>query len=42
MVFLAAALPYRMHVEEKALVEAFGLEYSTYSKETKRLVPGIY
>ena len=42
LVFPTAALLYRIHVEEKALVEAFGPEYSIYSKETKRLVPGIY
>jgi protein-S-isoprenylcysteine O-methyltransferase Ste14 len=37
-----AALLYRIHVEEMALKEAFGQEYLDYSKETKRLIPGIY
>jgi protein-S-isoprenylcysteine O-methyltransferase Ste14 len=37
-----AALLYRMHVEEEALRGAFGAEYVEYSRETKRLVPGIY
>jgi len=38
----AAALLYRIHVEEVALAEAFGEEYAAYSKATKRLVPGVY
>jgi protein-S-isoprenylcysteine O-methyltransferase Ste14 len=37
-----ATLLYRIHVEETALTEAFGAEYAEYSRETKRLVPGIY
>jgi len=37
-----AALLYRIHVEEKALNEAFGAEYADYSRQTKRLIPGIY
>jgi protein-S-isoprenylcysteine O-methyltransferase Ste14 len=37
-----AALLYRIHVEEAALNEAFGARYAAYSKETKRLIPGIY
>ena len=37
-----AALMYRIHVEEAALNEAFGAEYAEYSRETKRLVPGVY
>jgi protein-S-isoprenylcysteine O-methyltransferase Ste14 len=37
-----AALIYRIHVEERALQEAFGEEYVEYSKVTKRLVPGVY
>jgi protein-S-isoprenylcysteine O-methyltransferase Ste14 len=36
------ALLYRIHVEEIALREHFGDEYVDYSRETKRLVPGIY
>lgn len=37
-----AALLYRIHVEESALQEAFGAEYVSYSRRTKRLIPGIY
>ena len=36
------AVIYRMHVEEIALREAFGEEYTAYSKVTSRLVPGLY
>jgi protein-S-isoprenylcysteine O-methyltransferase Ste14 len=42
MVPTTAALLYRIHVEEIALREAFGAEYTDYSKSTKRLIPGIY
>ncbi len=38
---LVAAL-YRMHVEEDALVRAFGSEYAEYAKHTKRLIPKVY
>jgi protein-S-isoprenylcysteine O-methyltransferase Ste14 len=38
----AAALIYRIQVEEMALREAFGEEYVQYSRVTKRLVPGVY
>jgi protein-S-isoprenylcysteine O-methyltransferase Ste14 len=37
----AAAL-YRMYVEEKALVQAFGSEYIDYRKTTHRLIPKLY
>jgi protein-S-isoprenylcysteine O-methyltransferase Ste14 len=36
------ALFYRIHVEESALHEAFGEEYAAYSRETKRLLPGVF
>lgn len=39
--FSVAAL-YRMHVEERALREAFGEAYITYSSSTKRLIPKLY
>jgi protein-S-isoprenylcysteine O-methyltransferase Ste14 len=39
--FIMAAL-YRIHVEERALGEAFGDEYLNYSRSTKRLIPKIY
>ena len=37
-----AALLYRIHVEEAVLLEAFAEEYLAYSRETKRLIPGIF
>lgn len=37
-----AVMLYRIHVEEEALVKAFGAEYRDYARETKRLVPGVY
>ncbi|MDQ3817607.1 MAG: isoprenylcysteine carboxylmethyltransferase family protein [Acidobacteriota bacterium] len=39
--FVVAAA-YRMHVEERALREAFGDEYIAYSRSTKRLIPKVY
>ncbi|MFY9747909.1 MAG: isoprenylcysteine carboxylmethyltransferase family protein [Acidobacteriaceae bacterium] len=36
------AVLYRIHVEEQALLGAFGAEYAEYSRTTKRLIPGIY
>ena len=36
------ALIYRMEVEERALVQALGSEYSVYQTRTKRLIPGIW
>jgi protein-S-isoprenylcysteine O-methyltransferase Ste14 len=38
----SAAILYRIHVEEIALREHFGTEYIDYSRETRRLIPGIY
>ena len=38
--FLVAS--YRMRVEERALASAFGSEYETYCKTSKRLIPGVY
>jgi protein-S-isoprenylcysteine O-methyltransferase Ste14 len=37
-----AALLYRIHVEEAALLRAFGDEYTNYSRNTSRLIPGLY
>ncbi len=37
-----AALLYRIHIEEVALSEAFGEQYSDYEKGTWRLVPGLF
>ncbi len=39
---ILVAFTYRIQVEEKALIEAFGEEYLNYSKLTKRLIPKIY
>jgi protein-S-isoprenylcysteine O-methyltransferase Ste14 len=39
---LCAATLYRIHVEEAALRERFGEEYLSYSRATKRLIPGVY
>lgn len=36
------ALLYRTHVEEAALLDAFGNEYAQYCRITKRLIPGVY
>jgi len=37
-----AAFLYRIHVEEIALRDHFGQEYIQYSRETRRLIPGVY
>ena len=37
-----AALLYRIHVEESALLAHFGDDYAAYSRETKRLIPGVF
>ena len=39
---ICAAFLYRIRVEEKALVDAFGDEYIRYCESTMRLVPWIY
>jgi protein-S-isoprenylcysteine O-methyltransferase Ste14 len=39
---ICAAFLYRIRVEEKALVDAFGEEYVRYRASTKKLIPGIY
>jgi protein-S-isoprenylcysteine O-methyltransferase Ste14 len=36
------AVLYRIHVEETALRLAFGSDYEDYSRNTKRLIPGVY
>ena len=38
----AAAMGYRIYVEEKALEQHFGNEYFAYERRTKRLIPGIF
>jgi protein-S-isoprenylcysteine O-methyltransferase Ste14 len=42
LILPTAALLYRIHVEERALGEAFGDEYARYTQLTCRLIPGIY
>ena len=37
-----AAVLYRIHVEESALIQAFGEQYVAYSKVTNCLIPGVY
>lgn len=37
-----AAVLYRIHIEESALLGAFGAEYADYMRTTKRLIPGVY
>jgi protein-S-isoprenylcysteine O-methyltransferase Ste14 len=32
----------RMHVEEDALLQAFGNQYRDYMRRTKRLIPAVY
>jgi protein-S-isoprenylcysteine O-methyltransferase Ste14 len=39
---ICSAFLYRIHVEEKALIDNFGDEYVNYCASTKRLIPGIY
>jgi protein-S-isoprenylcysteine O-methyltransferase Ste14 len=39
---LCVATLYRIRVEEAALRERFGEEYLSYTRATKRLIPGIY
>jgi protein-S-isoprenylcysteine O-methyltransferase Ste14 len=39
---LLCATLYRIRVEEAALREHFGEEYTAYARDTKRLVPGVY
>jgi len=33
---------YRIHIEEKMLVEGFGDEYRRYQKQSKKLIPFVY
>lgn len=42
LVPIVIALLYRIHVEEAALTSAFGEEYRSYCRSTKRLLPGVF
>jgi protein-S-isoprenylcysteine O-methyltransferase Ste14 len=37
-----AGILYRIHVEERALLDYFGSAYHEYASRTKRLIPGIW
>jgi protein-S-isoprenylcysteine O-methyltransferase Ste14 len=39
---ILGAFSYRMHIEEKALEEAFGKQYEEYRHHTKRIIPWMY
>jgi protein-S-isoprenylcysteine O-methyltransferase Ste14 len=39
---ICLAFLYRIHIEEDALINAFGSEYLEYRASTKRLIPGIF
>ncbi|HEX8500564.1 MAG TPA: isoprenylcysteine carboxylmethyltransferase family protein [Pyrinomonadaceae bacterium] len=42
LVPFAVAAGYRIRVEERALREAFGEEYESYARATKRLIPKVF
>ena len=42
LVLPGLAFAFRMHVEEAALLAAFGEEYRRYMERTKRLIPFVY
>ena len=42
LIILAFALGYRIYVEEKALKEEFGSEWTAYSAKTWRLIPWVW
>ncbi len=42
MVPVLAVFVWRMHIEESALLQAFGASYRDYMNRTKRLVPAVY
>jgi len=39
---ITVAFVWRIHVEERALIEAFGEKYRSYAARTKRLIPFVY
>jgi len=39
---MLGALLWRIHIEERALIEALGESYRAYMRRTKRLVPWVY
>ena len=42
LIILTLTLLYKLHYEEKRLVNHFGLAYSEYKKTSKRVLPFIY
>ena len=42
MIPVLAAFLWRIHVEEAALLQAFGARYREYMNRTKRLIPAVY
>ena len=42
MILIVSVYIYRMNVEEKVLIASLGDEYLEYSRQTRRLIPGIY
>ena len=41
LLFFGVSFGYRMHVEERTLLSGLGLDYASYMKRTKRLIPFI-
>ena len=39
LLFFGISFGYRMYVEERTLLSALGLDYASYMKRTKRLIP---
>jgi protein-S-isoprenylcysteine O-methyltransferase Ste14 len=39
---ITAAVLYRIHVEEAAMMDNFGQDYAEYCRRTHRLIPGIF
>jgi protein-S-isoprenylcysteine O-methyltransferase len=42
MILIVIVYIYRINVEEKILIASLGDEYLDYSRQTKRLIPGVY
>lgn len=42
LVPICLAFSYRIHIEEKAMSDAFPSLYPAYCKRTRRLIPGVY
>jgi protein-S-isoprenylcysteine O-methyltransferase Ste14 len=42
VIFPAAALVYRIHIEEQYLISSIGEDYKRYQRRTKRLIPWVW